>query len=102
MLENTVCLFGSSSSAFHLSRNYPLILAGGQGMGFNQGQYHQYGLKNLDVISGQVKDDTFYKNSDIELNEEPMGRLLFTMLQQLGVEVDEFAQANTTLPEILS
>ena len=29
MLDNTILLFGSASSAFHLSRNCPLILAGG-------------------------------------------------------------------------
>ena len=34
MLDNTLLLFGSASSAFHLARNYPLILAGGRNMGF--------------------------------------------------------------------
>ena len=29
MLDNTAVLFGSASSAFHLSRNYPLMLFGG-------------------------------------------------------------------------
>ena len=39
MLDNTLLLFGSASSAFHLSRNYPLILMGGKKMGFKHGQY---------------------------------------------------------------
>ena len=42
MLDNTLLLFGSASSAFHLSRNYPLILAGGKSMGFKHGQYLDY------------------------------------------------------------
>ena len=39
MLDNTVAFFGSASSGFHLSRNYPLILAGGRNLGFKHGQY---------------------------------------------------------------
>src|SRR5690606_22708758 len=42
MLDNTLLLYGSASSAFHLSRNYPLILAGGRHMGFKRGQYLNY------------------------------------------------------------
>ena len=43
MLDNTLLLFGSASSAFHLSRNYPLILAGGKNMGFRHGEYLKCG-----------------------------------------------------------
>lgn len=39
MLDNTLLLFGSASSAFHLSRNYSLILAGGKPMGFKHAHY---------------------------------------------------------------
>ena len=39
MLDNSLLLFGSASSAFHLSRNYPLVLVGGKQMGFKHGQY---------------------------------------------------------------
>ncbi|GIT28603.1 MAG: hypothetical protein Ct9H300mP1_06490 [Planctomycetaceae bacterium] len=46
MLDNTLVLFGSASSAFHLSRNYPLILAGGKNMGFKHGQYLNYAGDN--------------------------------------------------------
>ncbi|MGJ8672386.1 DUF1552 domain-containing protein [Rubritalea sp.] len=100
MLENTLCLYGSASSAFHLSRNYPLILAGGQGMGIRQGQYLQYGVNDFDQISGQSQDSL--RRSNLELNEEPMGRLLLTMLQQLGVGTKEFAGCQSALPEILA
>lgn len=98
MLDNTLCLFGSASSAFHLSRNYPLVLAGGQRLGIRQGQYLQYGSKDLDAISGYANDNV----RKIEKEEDPMGRLLLTMLRQLGVQADEFAGCNTTLPEMLA
>ena len=42
MLDNSLLLFGSASSAFHLSRNYPLVLVGGKKMGFKHGQYLDY------------------------------------------------------------
>ena len=34
--------------------------------------------------------------------EDPMGRLLLTMLQQLGVEIKEFAGCSQVLPEMLA
>lgn len=100
MLENTLCLYGSASSAFHLSRNYPIILAGGQNMGIRQGQYLQYAEGNLDGISGQASDDL--RKNKITLEEEPMSRLLLTMLQQLGVENHSFGGATRILPELIS
>lgn len=98
MLENTMCLYGSASSAFHLSRNYPLILAGGQRMGIRQGQYLKYGSFDLDTISGSANDSI----RRVETKEDPMGRLLLTMLQQLGVETNEFAGCSQVLPEMLA
>lgn len=100
MLENTLTLFGSASSAFHLSRNYPVIVAGGQRMGIRQGQYLQYGLGDLDSISGAATDSL--RKSKLELNEEPMSRLLLTMLQQLGIKTNEFGGCRTNLPELLA
>ena len=38
MLDHTALLFGSASSAFHLSRNYPLLLIGGGKLGVKHGQ----------------------------------------------------------------
>ncbi|TWU45311.1 hypothetical protein Q31b_04830 [Novipirellula aureliae] len=98
MLDNTLCLFGSASSAFHLSRNYPLILAGGGRTGIRHGQYLQYGSTDLDSISGMANDNI----RRVRTEEDPMGRLLLTMLQQLGVETNEFAGCNQVLPEMLA
>ena len=98
MLDNTLCLYGSASSAFHLSRNYPLIVAGGQEMGIKQGQYLQYGSKSHEAISGSASDSV----RKIQTKEDPMGRLLLTMLQQLGVETTEFAGCRQALPEMLT
>ena len=42
MLDNTLAMHGSASSSFHLSRNYPIVSAGGSNLGFNNGRYLQY------------------------------------------------------------
>ena len=99
MLDNSLCLFGSASSAFHMSRNYPLILAGGAQMGIRQGQYLRYGTVNQDAISGFASDSVW--RAEMEHEEDPMGRLLLTMLRQLGVDVKEFSGCSKVLPELL-
>lgn len=100
MLDNTLCLYGSASSSFHMSQNYPLVLAGGQRMGIRQGQYLRYGSVDLEAISGFASDSVW--KSEMKNEEEPMGRLLLTMLQQLGVKAKEFAGCSQVLPEILT
>lgn len=99
MLENTLCLYGSASSSFHMSQNYPIVLAGGQRMGLRQGQYLRYGNVDLQAISGFASDSVW--KADMKHEEEAMGRLLVTMLQQLGVEKNEFAGSEKTLSEML-
>ncbi|QDV23374.1 DUF1552 domain-containing protein [Aureliella helgolandensis] len=99
MLDNTLCLYGSASSAFHMSQNYPLILAGGERMGIRQGQYLRYGTVDQEAISGFASDSVW--KADMKHEEEPTGRLLLTMLQQLGVEIKEFAGCSQVLPEML-
>jgi len=53
VLDRTAILFGSSNSNTHRNMNYPLILAGGNKLGFKHGQYLKFGsetpLSNLFV-----------------------------------------------------
>ena len=97
MLDNTLLLFGSASSAFHLSRNYPLILAGGKNMGFKHGQYLKFGQGNEDNQStaGFNTDDGWRGKMDFE--EVPLSNLYLTMLHKLGVETDSFSDSTGTL-----
>ena len=99
MLDNTLVLFGSASSAFHLSRNYPLILAGGKSMGFKHGQYLNYagagayrgGWKPGDKEPWRIKAT----HEDI-----PLSNLFVTMLQRLGVVTETFADNTGTISEV--
>ena len=98
MLDNTLLLFGSASSAFHLSRNYPLILAGGKNMGFKHAQFLNYGTDN--PAGGAWLGGTEPWQKEVTHEELPLSNLYVTMLQRLGVETDSFADSTGTLAEV--
>ena len=98
MLDNTIVLFGSASSAFHLSRNYPLILAGGKRMGFKHGQYLNYGPEKPQGGPWLGGREPWQQESAHE--DQPLANLFVTMLQRLGVETAAFADSTGTLNEV--
>ena len=77
LLDNTLILYGSGTSDVHNPRNFPLVLAGGQNFGFKHGHHLRF--------------------------EEsvPMTNLLLTLMQQLGMETDQFSDSTGTISEIL-
>jgi hypothetical protein len=91
MLDNTLLLFGSASSAFHLSRNYPLILAGGKQMGFEHGQYFNHAGMNFQGGPWLGKREPW--QDDAKGEDLPLANLFVTMLQRLGVATDAFADS---------
>lgn len=78
LLDNSIILYGSSNSVTHDNNNYPLILAGGRGMGFQHGRYLRFGA------------------------EVPMSNLLLTMLNRAGIECPSFADSTGVLSELVS
>ena len=98
MLDNTLLLFGSASSAFHLSRNYPLILAGGKNMGFEHGQYLNYGPEK--PAGGPWNGGREPWQKDIVHDDVPLSNLFVTMLQRLGVEANKFADSTGVVADI--
>ena len=100
MLDNTALLFGSASSAFHLSRNYPLLLLGGKGMGFKHGQFLKFGEGNeKNQATSAISSDAGWKGS-MDYTELPLSNLYLTMLQKLGVETDSFGGSTGTFSEV--
>lgn len=97
MLDNTLLLFGSASSAFHLSRNYPLILAGGKNMGFKHGQYLNHAA-NPQAGGWDGGQEPWQK--EVLQEDKPLGNLFTTMLQGLGVTTESFADSNDTIAEL--
>lgn len=98
MLDNTLLLFGSASSAFHLSRNYPLILAGGKNMGFKHGQYLNFAGDNPAGGPWLGGREPWQKEAAKE--DLPLSNLFVTMLQRLGVKTKKFADSTGTLDAV--
>ena len=98
MLDNTLLLFGSASSAFHLSRNYPLILIGGKNMGFKHSQYLNHAGDN--PAGGPWNGGREPWQKKVEKVDIPLSNLFVTMLQRLGVKTDKFADSTGTLEEV--
>ena len=73
MLDRTLVLYGSSNSKTHQNRNYPLLLAGGSQLGLIHNQYLRFSEKT------------------------PMSNLFVSMMQAVGLEVDQFADSTGTL-----
>ncbi len=97
MLDNTFAMHGSASSSFHLSRNYPIISAGGKNLGFNNGRYLKFGKGNEDNQAGAgIVTDVGWRG-EIEAEELPLSRLFVTVLQKLGVETESFGGISGTL-----
>lgn len=96
MLDNSLLLWGSASSSFHLSRNYPLVLTGGKNMGFKHGRYLRYG----EAPEKRLPDNDKAFRSEMNYEELPLSNLFVTMLQRLGVETDTFADSTSTVSEV--
>lgn len=98
MLDNTVLMYGSASSAFHLSRNYPLILAGGKGLGFTHGQYLNFAGGQM--AGGPWKGGREPWQIEAQRDDLTLSNLFVTILQRLGVETERFADSDGVLDQI--
>lgn len=92
MLDNTLLLYGSASSAFHLSRNYPLILAGGKNMGLRHGQYINHAGTHFQGGPWMGNREPWQDKATSA--DRPLTDLFVTMLQRLGMPVETFADSS--------
>ncbi len=97
LLDNTFAMHGSASSSFHLSRNYPIISAGGKNLGFTNGRYLKFGSGNQDNQAGAGIDTDAGWTAKVEVEELELSKLFVTILQRLGVETDTFGGSSGTL-----
>jgi len=79
MLDNTVVLYGSSNSQTHVNTDYPLMLVGGEKLGFRQGALHDFGKKT-----------------------PPLSNLYLTLLNALKVPATQFSDSSGSIPEIMA
>ena len=99
MLDNSLLLFGSASSAFHLSRNYPLVLVGGKKMGFKHGQYLDHAGAGA-YRGGWAPGETEPYRLKATREDLPLSNLYVTMLQRLGVETESFGGNTGTISDV--
>lgn len=100
MLDNTLLLFGSASSAFHLSRNYPLVLSGGKNLGFRHGRYLNHAGLNFQGGAWDGGQEPWQKDENRE--DLPLSNLFVTILRQMGVETESFADSTGQADEVLT
>ena len=99
MLDNTFAMHGSASSSFHISRNYPIISAGGKNLGFTDGRYLKFGKGNEENQEGAgIDTDAGWQGKLVE--ELPLAKLFVTILKRLGVKTDSFAGQSGTLNRV--
>ncbi|MEO1997061.1 MAG: DUF1552 domain-containing protein, partial [Planctomycetaceae bacterium] len=79
MLDNTIVFYGTSNSKTHVNRDYPLLVAGGRGLGIKQGVFH-----------------------DMATRDVPLSNLFLTLLHQLDVPTDRFSDSTGVLPEMVA
>ncbi|MFP6675757.1 MAG: DUF1552 domain-containing protein [Pirellulaceae bacterium] len=100
MLDNTFAMHGSASSSFHLSRNYPIISAGGKNLGFKNGRFLKFGKGNEDNQAGAgIVTDVGWRGK-IEAEELPLSSLYLTVLHKLGVDAQSFGGITETLTKV--
>ena len=89
--HNTFAMHGSASSSFHLSRNYPIISAGGKNLGFRNGRYLKFGAGNTDNQAGAgIVSDAGWTGK-IKVEEEALAHLFVTIQKRFGVDSNTFA-----------
>ena len=78
LLDNTLCFYGCATSRTHQATNYPIILSGGQNMGFKHGSHLNF-------------------SDDI-----PLSNLFVTIANQLGTPTESFSDSTADITEVLA
>ena len=77
LLDRTIVFYGSSNSRTHNNNNYPLLVAGGRGLGLKHGNHLRFSANT------------------------PLSNLFVTMLDRLNVPSDSFADSTGEMSELL-
>jgi len=73
LLDNSQVIYGSSNSKTHVNRNFPLLHAGGRGLGIKHGHYLRFP------------------------ESVPLSNLFVTVMQAMGLEEDRFVDSTGSL-----
>jgi hypothetical protein len=100
LLHNTAVFFGRGMSwpAFHRSDNLPLILAGGEGMGFVQGRHRSFNGQTPIIPVNQQAPPV---RRDLGPNPASVSDLLRTISERMNVPARGFGESQRILNELL-
>ena len=101
LLDTTVSLYGSGLSYgnSHGTTSLPLVLAGGDKLGFKHGSHIDF---NRQVKGFKGYDDGIGMYHSPVNSEAHFSNLLLTMAQRMGVEKEAFADSNAVVSEVLT
>ncbi|MEO2021422.1 MAG: hypothetical protein ABGX05_06305, partial [Pirellulaceae bacterium] len=77
VLDSTLCFYGCATSKTHKAINYPIILSGGQNMGFKHGSHLHY-------------EDNI-----------PLSNLFLTFANQLAGPTQRFSDSTSDITEVV-
>jgi len=103
LLDRTMVLFGSGMSYGHShgNANLPTVLAGGKALGLKHGAHVDFNLPAIKEYKFANPQDHY---SICHKPVEPKARmtnLLLTMAQKMDVKVEQFADSNSVISEIV-
>ena len=101
MLHHTVVLYGSGMSwpATHRAHNLPLLLAGGEGLGFAQGRHIAFNGQQKDVPNDKREH---LSSPKLGPDAVTMSDLLRTISERIGVPAEGFGESRRVLDELLT
>jgi hypothetical protein len=101
ILHHTAVLYGSGMSwpASHRGHNLPLLLAGGEGLGFSQGRHVAFNGQKKDLPNDQR---LHLAAPRLGPDAVSMSDLLRTISERMGVEAKGFGESRRTLDEMLA
>jgi hypothetical protein len=104
LLDRTMVLFGSGMAYGHShgNANLPTLLAGGRALGLEHGRHIDYNLPKIGKYD--VADAISYYPICLQPvdGEARLSNLLLTMLQQMDVETETFADSLQSVSEIVA
>ena len=95
LLDHTSILYGCGmATGGHSTRNLPLVLAGG---GFKHGEHKVYPGPHLKDLKSPDRLVSQEKRLAEGVSEVPAANLLLSILQNCGLEIDQFGSSTGTL-----
>ena len=95
LLDHTSILYGCGmATGGHSTRNLPLVLAGG---GFKHGEHKVYPGPHLKDLKSSARLVSQEKRLAEGVSEVPAANLLLSILQNSGLEIDQFGSSTGTL-----